>query len=93
MHTWASVIVREGLRTALTALGAPECLWGEEGHCAREAQVGHWEEFLRRKGCQSSGRGFGVLPVAAGSRVCGKYQRVLSGRVGGNLAGEVKILH
>lgn len=46
-----------------------------------------------RKRGRSSGRGFGVLPVAAGSRVCGKYQRVLSGRVGGNLAGEVKILH
>lgn len=39
------------------------------------------------------GRGFGVLPVVAGSRVYGKYQRVFSSRIGGNLAGEDKILY
>lgn len=64
-HTWALVITR-GLCSALTAQGAPECLWEEEGHCAKEVQVGHWEEFIFGRGSQSlavAAQGAGAVPI------------------------------
>lgn len=73
MHTWVLVIAGGGLCTAVTAQGAPECLSGQERLCAREAQVGHWEEFLRGKGCQSlagASQGGGGVPIPEVFRGC-----------------------
>lgn len=59
MHTWVLVIAREGLCTALTAQGAPECVWGEKDivkgrlgldigkNFSTEKAVSHWKGLLR----------------------------------------------